>query len=217
MFLRKHQFFTALAVSVVTVLAAVIVANPLYAEVQAAETSQASPSALSEVRKTLDDVVNVIVEFPGDNNKKIRREKMREIIQPRFDFDEMAKRSLGSNWQIATPEQQSEFVKVFSDLLASTYLNKIETVKKNQVSIDSENVDFPKSVVKTTVKHKGDTFPIDYKLLNTSGSWRVYDVVIENIGLVANYRNEFAGIIRKEKFAGLLERLREKVKPLEAS
>ena len=209
MFLRKYQIFTALAVSVV--LCAAVVPNPVRAEVQA------SPSALSEVRKTLDEVVLVVEGFPGDNNKKIRREKMREIIQPRFDFDEMAKRSLGSNWQVATPDQQSEFVKVFSDLLASTYLNKIETVKKDQVSIDSENVDFPKSVVKTTVKHKGDTFPIDYKLLNTSGSWRVYDVVIENIGLVANYRNEFAGIIRKEKFAGLLERLREKVKPLEAS
>ncbi len=182
-----------------------------------ADLGQTNSSALTEVRQTLDDVVHVVEEFPGDNNRKIRREKMREIIQPRFDFDEMAKRSLGTNWQIATPEQQTEFVKVFSDLLASTYLNKIETVKKGMVSIDSENVDFPKSVVKTTVKHKGDTFPIDYKLLNASGTWRVYDVVIENIGLVANYRNEFAGIIRKEKFEGLLERLREKVKPLEAS
>lgn len=199
------------------VCSAACVLHPLYAESAAPGTTQASPSALSEVRKTLDDVVQVIEEFPGDNNKKVRREKMREIIQPRFDFDEMAKRSLGPNWQTATPEQRDEFVKVFSDLLASTYLNKIETVKKNMVSIDSENVEFPKSVVKTTVKHKGDTFPIDYKLLNTRGSWRVYDVVIENIGLVANYRNEFAGIIRKEKFTGLLERLREKVKPLEAS
>jgi phospholipid transport system substrate-binding protein len=66
--------------------------------------------------------------------------------------------------------------------------------------------------VKSTVEYKGDTFPIDYKLLYSEGSgWQVYDVIIENIGLVANYRSEFAGVIRKEKFKGLLERLRDKI------
>jgi phospholipid transport system substrate-binding protein len=67
-------------------------------------------------------------------------------------------------------------------------------------------------VVKTVVLSQGDTFPIDYKMMNRDNNWRVYDVVIENIGLVANYRNEFSGIIRKDKFSGLMEKLRAKVK-----
>jgi phospholipid transport system substrate-binding protein len=79
------------------------------------------------------------------------------------------------------------------------------------VKVDSEQVESPRAVVKTTVTSKGDTFPIDYKMSLTSNGWQVYDVVIENIGLVANYRNEFSGVIRKEKFDGLMTKLRKKI------
>ena len=80
------------------------------------------------------------------------------------------------------------------------------------VKVESEQVEGPKAVVKTVVLSQGDTFPIDYKMMYRDNGWRVYDVVIENIGLVANYRNEFSGIIRKDKFSGLMEKLRAKVK-----
>jgi phospholipid transport system substrate-binding protein len=80
------------------------------------------------------------------------------------------------------------------------------------VKVESEQIEPPRAVVKTVVISNGDTFPIDYKMMaGTAGSWQVYDVVIENIGLVANYRNEFSGIIRKDKFSGLMERLHKKV------
>jgi len=177
--------------------------------------SQSAPSAASEspmqaIKKTVDQVVETAGSLAGEANTTERRRKLRAIIEPRFDFDEMSKRSLGAYWQKITAEQQKEFMTLFSDLLAQTYLGRIESVKPGMVKVESENVDFPRAVVKTTVTNKGDTFPIDYKLLNMSGEWKVYDVVIENIGLVANYRNEFAGIIRKEEFSGLMKRLREK-------
>ena len=79
------------------------------------------------------------------------------------------------------------------------------------VEIKNTQVKDPKALVKTIVNYKGDTFPLDYRMLNRDGSWKVYDVVIENIGLVSNYRNEFAGIIRKKKFSGLMEMLKKKV------
>jgi phospholipid transport system substrate-binding protein len=123
----------------------------------------------------------------------------------------MSRRSLGANWNTITPAEQADFTTVFSELLARTYLSKIETVKPGMVKVESENIESSKAVVKTVVLSKGDTFPIDYKLMLENGQWRVYDVVIENIGLVANYRNEFSGIIRKDKFPGLMERLRKKV------
>lgn len=169
-----------------------------------------APSPKGEVEAVIREVVRIAQKLPGDENTSQRRAELREVINPRFDFAEMAKRSLGAEWRNVSPDQQKDFVDVFSALLSKTYLSRIETVKPGMVTIDSEKLDGPKALVRTTVNHKGDQFPIEYKLLNQSGTWRVYDVVIENIGLVANYRNEFAGIIRKEKFEGLMQRLREK-------
>jgi phospholipid transport system substrate-binding protein len=173
-----------------------------------AETS--SPKA--EIQKTIDSIIATVQANPGDTEKGARREKLREIINPKFDFDEMSRRSLGSNWTEITPAEQHDFTTVFSELLARTYLSKIETVKPGMVKVESEHVEGGKAVVKTVVLSQGDTFPIDYKMMYRDNGWRVYDVVIENIGLVANYRNEFSGIIRKDKFSGLMEKLRAKVK-----
>ena len=171
-----------------------------------------SPSPKAEIQKTIDSIIATVQANPGDAGKGARRQKLREIINPKFDFDEMSKRSLGSNWTDITPEEQKDFTTVFSELLARTYLSKIETVKPGMVKVESEQVEGTKAVVKTVVLSQGDTFPIDYKMMLRDNGWRVYDVVIENIGLVANYRNEFSGIIRKDKFSGLMEKLRAKVK-----
>lgn len=174
--------------------------------------AQAPASPKSEIQKTLDSIISTVQANPGDEAKGSRRTKLREIINPKFDFDEMSRRSMGSHWADITPAEQQDFTTVFSELLARTYLSKIETVKPGMVKVEGENIDGAKAVVKTVVLSQGDTFPIDYKLMFRDGNWRVYDVVIENIGLVANYRNEFSGIIRKDKFSGLMERLRAKVK-----
>ncbi len=171
---------------------------------------EGTASPIKEIRATLDDVLKVVEAHPGKAQDAIRREKLREVINPRFDFREMSQRSLGANWQAGTPEQQKQFVDTFSDLLAKTYLAKIELIKKDTVTIEKEDVDFPKALVKTTIFYNEDKFPLDYKLINRGGTWKVYDVVVENIGLVANYRNEFAGIIRKDGFDGLLKQLAEK-------
>ena len=172
-------------------------------------TPTTSPKA--EMQKTIDDIIVVAGALPGDAQKAARREKLRTLINPKFNFAEMSKRSLGPKWNELTPEQQSEFTSVFSELLARTYLSKIETVKPGMVKVESEQVEVPRAVVKTVVISQGDTFPIDYKLTYHDNSWQVYDVVIENIGLVANYRNEFSGIIRKDGFSGLMQKLRNKI------
>ena len=168
-------------------------------------------SALAAVKATIDDVVRIAELHRGAEAQKVRRSLLREAINPRFDFNEMAKRSLGAQWAQISESEQKEFTEVFSELLARTYLSKVETVKPGMVSVDTERLDFPRSSVKTSVKHEGDTFPIEYRLMNVNGEWKVYDVIVENIGLVANYRNEFAGIIRKETFAGLLKKLHDKI------
>ncbi|RMG45111.1 MAG: ABC transporter substrate-binding protein [Candidatus Dadabacteria bacterium] len=168
------------------------------------------PSPAAEVESAVNKLVKIVETYPGEKNTERRRKKMRETIEPLFDFEEMAKRSLGAEWKKRTPEERKEFVRIFADLLANTYLNRIEKISKSTVKVMDEKVRFPRAIVKTKVEYKGDSFPIDYRLINRHGKWQVYDVVIENIGLVSNYRSEFAGIIRKEKFSGLMERLRNK-------
>jgi len=189
---------------IVTLVSCIVMACSVFAS-----PSYASPKL--EMTKTIDDIIAIANAHPGDEGKTVRRQKLRELINPKFNFAEMSKRSLGANWNDLSASEQSEFTTVFSELLARTYLSKIETVKPGMVKVESEQVEAPRAIVKTVVISKGDTFPIDYKLMNSTGSWQVYDVVIENIGLVANYRNEFSGIIRKEKFSGLMERLRKKI------
>lgn len=176
-----------------------------------AKPSEVTPSPSAAMEKTVDSIIEIANTFSAKEQRDVRRAKLRDLINPKFNFAEMAKRSLGPNWKALTPEERSEFTEVFSELLARTYLSKIETVKPGMVKIKGEQVRIPRAIVKTIVISKGDKFPINYKMALKDNVWQVYDVVIENIGLVANYRNEFSGIIRKEEFSGLMERLRKKV------
>jgi|688.fasta_scaffold138483_2 phospholipid transport system substrate-binding protein len=172
--------------------------------------ADSTPSPRADMDKTINDIIAIVEANPGDAQKVARREKLRVLINPRFNFNEMSRRALGPNWNEITPQEQVDFTTLFSDLLAKTYLSKIETVKAGMVTVTNETIEMPKALVKTSVVSKGDTFPIDYKMIFQDGRWQVYDVVVENIGLVANYRNEFSGIMRKDKFSGLMSKLRHK-------
>lgn len=178
--------------------------------------SQQQPKDVIE--RTIADIVDTVEEFPTEAQTEARRKKLEKLIQPRFDFKEMARRALGSHWKKIKETEQTEFVEVFSQLLSRTYLSHVETVKPGMVSILDQKVK-PKSnvggfsiaIVHTDVTHKGEVFPLNYKMVQRSSGWMVYDVVIENIGLVSNYRNEFSGVIRKEGFDGLLDNLKKKL------
>ena len=177
-----------------------------------AEEAVTNTRPLAQIQAVVNDLIKVVAALPGEKNSIERRKKMREIITPHFDFREMAKRSLGDKWNKVTEAEQNEFTNLFSELLAKTYLNRLDHLGPDVVKFESERVGSSGALVHTTVKFKEDTFPLDYKLLLSAGHWRVYDVIIENIGLVQNYRNEFAGIIRKEGFPALIQRLKDKLK-----
>lgn len=168
-------------------------------------------SASDTVAQTVEKVKVVVErESEGLSSEQVETE-LRDLLRPVFDFREMARRSLGANWKKGTPEQQAEFVDLFSDLLAKNYLKKIrENIRKGTFAVAGESEKGKKSLVKTTFTIDGEVFKIDYRLRQKKNRWMAYDVIIENIGLVTNYRNEFAGIIRKEKFDGLLVKLRAK-------
>ena len=166
---------------------------------------------LALIKSTIDSAKQNVV----TNKEKISEEQLKSqleaIIRPAFDFKEMAKKCLASNWNQGTPAQQQEFVDLFSALLSRTYLSKVmKGIEDSTFAYPEEKIEEDKALVKTKVENKGDEISIDYRMQAKDGKWTVYDVIIENVGLVSNYRTEFSGIIRKEGFDGLIKRLREK-------
>jgi phospholipid transport system substrate-binding protein len=168
-----------------------------------------TPSAV--VSETIAELQTEVKNYPEDADQIPLDNKMQEIVKPAFDFKETAKRSLGTHWNNISEAERSEFSTLFSDLLTKTYINRIKDgVKTSKITVTDAKDNGKRAAVKTVVESKDENATIIYKMHNKNNNWLVYDVVIENIGLVNNYRDEFAGIIRKDGFAGLMKKLREK-------
>jgi len=143
--------------------------------------------------------------------KEQRRVAMRKIVGERFDFDEMSKRTLALHWQKRTQAERREFVSLFSDLLERSYVNKVESYTDEKTLYVDESIEGEYSVVKSKIITKRNVeVPIDYKLLKEGGEWKVYDVVIEGVSLVNNYRTQFNKIIRTQSYEELVKRLKNK-------
>jgi len=165
------------------------------------------------VRETVDKLLTILKDpqLKGESKRNERREKLKEVISQRFDFTEMAKRSLGFEWRRRSPEEQKEFVKLFTELLEQAYLDKIESYNGEKVQYRREREDNGHAEVATKIiDKKGREFSINYRLHNDNGDWKVYDVIIEDISLVNNYRAQFNRVLAKDSFEELLTRMKEK-------
>lgn len=165
-----------------------------------------------DIRAAIDKGLAILNdESLGINGKNEHMERLREIVRPLFNFKEMARRSLGRYWRDMTPEDRTEFVTVFADLLEMTYAEKIDLYKGGEVSFVREVVDENYARVDSKVRDKkGTDYSVTYKLLREDGDWKIYDVVVENVSLINNYRAQFGRIIRKSSFKELVERIRQK-------
>lgn len=166
-----------------------------------------------QLKQTVDKVINILKdkELKKPEKTKERRSAIRKIIDERFDFEEMAKRSLGIHWKNRTPEEKREFVPLFTDLLERSYIKKIEGYTDEKILYIGEQIEREYAVVKSKIiTTKKLEIPIDYKLLNKNGTWEVYDIVIEGVSLVNNYRTQFNKIIRSDSYEVLVKRMRDK-------
>ena len=177
-------------------------------------TVQASSSEVTDgMKNTIDQILLVIKEESG---KKARREKLQGIVDKKFDYIEMAKRALATNWNDRTPEERKEFSDAFGRLLKNTYITKIERYTDERVDYVHEDItENGVATVKTLIVKKEDSIPVDYKLLKKQQDWLCYDFVIENISMIRNYRSQFAKIIKDSSYEKLLERMKDKIKKLE--
>lgn len=166
-----------------------------------------------QVRQTADKVLLILQDprLKAPDKKNERRNQLRQVIAARFDFAEMAKRSLGQHWQARSAEEQRQFVQLFSDLLERSYADQIESFNGEKIFYGRENQDGNHAQVDTRiVTSKGEEFSVHYKLHDVDREWKVYDVVIENISLVNNYRSQFNRVLAGASFAEFLRKLRGK-------
>jgi phospholipid transport system substrate-binding protein len=167
-----------------------------------------------QVRQTVDKLLAILADpqLRGAGKENERREELRKVLYARFDFTEMAKRALGPHWQRRSPEEQKEFVGLFTSLLEGAYLDKIESYNGEQVQYLTETVENDYAEVDTKiVDNHGQPFSVNYRLRNGGGDWKVYDVGIENVSLVNNYRSQFTRVLAKSSFEELLKTMKEKV------
>jgi phospholipid transport system substrate-binding protein len=170
-------------------------------------------TAQEQLKGAIDRVVTTL-ESPalkGDGKAAERRSAVRKIANEIFDFGEIARRSLGRYWQPLSAAQRSEFVGLFGDLLERSYISKIELYGGEKIIYNGERVDGDLATVSTKIITKNGTeVPVDYRLFRRGENWMVYDVNIEGISLVSNYRTQFNKIIQTSGYNALVDRMKSK-------
>ena len=148
----------------------------------------------------------------GDEKADERRQAIREAVYELFDWEEMAKRSLARHWRGRTDEEKKEFVVLYGELLERTYLDRVEGYSGEEVIYTEERIDGKYALVKAKIMTKTkQEIAVDYRLKTKSKQWLVYDVSVEGVSLVNNYRTQFNQILMKSSYESLVDKLRKKI------
>jgi len=168
--------------------------------------------ATEAMKHTIDAVLTTIQdkELKQPGRAEERRKRLEQIVGDRFDYPEMSKRSLGAPWNTLSDKDKQEFVALFQTLLTNSYADKIESYSGEGVKYINERAENDYAEVRTKVLTGKVEIPLDYRLLNKGGDWRVYDVVVDGVSLVNNYRGQFSKILRTSTYADLVDQLRKK-------
>jgi phospholipid transport system substrate-binding protein len=199
---RRRLAVTLGSFIVLCALALVGAAGPAAAATPTEELQQ----HVDQVIKTLDDPA-----LKGEGKAQERQVAVRKIADQIFDVQQTAQRALGPHWQARTPEEREEFVRLFADLLQQAYISKVDRYSGEKVRYVGETVDGDQATVRTRILTKqGSEVPVDYRMQLENGHWRVFDVIIEGVSLVANYRTQFNKIIQTSSYQDLVARLKAK-------
>ncbi|MFT4579092.1 MAG: phospholipid transport system substrate-binding protein [Nitrospinales bacterium] len=171
----------------------------------------------SDVKQTIDRVLEIVADTELKKKPLLRREKLRETIGLRFNYKQMVMRSLAKNYKTRTEKEREEFTGLFKRLLENSYATKIENYQDETINYVGEQVKGKYALVKTQIVRKDGTIDVDYKLIHEEGRWTVYDFVIEEVSLIRNYRTQFSKIIKTESYGALVSKLSKKINDLEAS
>lgn len=174
----------------------------------------AEGSAIDAVRSSVDGILDILKKDGMD--KAAKRSAMEVIIDERFDFRAMSQRTLATNWKKASDAEKQEFTDLFSQLIQSSYVGKLEAYTNETVEYVTEKVKGRKALVETVIKTASADIPLNYKMYSKDGNWLVYDVIIEGVSLISNYRSSYQTIVKKEGFDGLMAKMKAKIEELDA-
>src|SRR4029077_636135 len=164
------------------------------------------------MRTTISQALGVLqdqeLKKPERTNERVTR--LRKIADVRFDYGEMAKRSLGSQWNKLEERERQEFVDLFTEFLTATYMEQIHTYSGEEVKFLDERLEGNHAEVRSIMVGKKTETPMDYRLMAKDGDWKAYDLVVDGISLVQNYRGQFTATLRASSYAHLVQMLREK-------
>lgn len=174
-----------------------------------AVTAPAWAGAPTEQVRQYTDHVQKILEDPALRTAD-KRAAVRKVAIEIFDVNETARRALGPHWQARTASERNEFVQLFADLLERTYISKIDLYRGERLRYTAEAIDGEFATVRAkVVTNKGTEVPVEARMLKRGDQWLIYDIAIENVSLISNYRTQFDRIIRTASFADLVRRLKE--------
>jgi len=166
-----------------------------------------------QLRGSIDLVLKIVTdpELKKEARTAERRRRIRAVVNQIFDFTEISQRSLGRHWQARTPGEREQFVALFGDLLENAYITKIESYSGEKIQYPGDVVAGDLALVKTRIVTKQQTeIPVDYRMFLNGGRWAVYDVSIEGISLIGNYRTQFNAVIQRSGYPDLVAKLKAK-------
>ncbi len=185
---------------------ALLIAAAIAPQAWAGEPADQLFGQIDRVLKVLDDP-----ELKKAAKSQERRQAIRQIANDILDVEEITKRSLGRHWQARTAAEREEFIQVFGDLLERAYIGKMEIYTGEKVAFLGDTIDGDLATVRTKILTKqGTEIPVDYRMARRGDRWRAYDVAIEGVSLVANYRAQFDKIIQRTSYQQLVKQVREK-------
>ena len=169
---------------------------------------------VERVRDTLETALRILNDpaLQGPEKDVARKQEVRKLIADRFNYPEMAERSLNTHWEKLTREQRQEFVALFGELFERSYSRMVlQSLSDQQITYAGESVNGTDAVVNTIlVDQRGDRLPVDYQLQRRGGRWELYDVVIDGVSIVSNYQSQFNRIIQTSSFNALVKKMRAK-------
>lgn len=169
----------------------------------------ALPSPQAQVQQMVDSVLEVLQDAELSVSEK--KQLISGRVQRFLNIDSMARRTLGQHWDDASIEQRQRFADLFIQVLEKTYLNRIESYSEGSVRYQMQRVKGDKAIIDTVILSGEMEIPVQYKMIYVDDSWQVFDLVIEGISLIRNYRSSYGEIIRREGYEGLFARMEEKV------
>ena len=171
-----------------------------------------------QVKGATDQVLKIILDpaLKGPDKSSARRQQLRSVVDQVFDWQETGKRALARHWQPLKPEQRQEFSSLFADLVERSYVGKIELYSGEKIIYAGDTIEGDQATVKTKLITKSQTeIPIDYRMQKEGDRWRVYDVLIEGVSLVGNYRTQFNRVIQQTGYDDLVKKMKTKQEELQ--